>query len=718
MKQLLQNLRKGNLYLENVPVPNSHKEHLLVQTQCTLISAGTERMVVDFAKASLFQKAKQQPEKVKQVLEKMATDGIVTSMEAVLNKLDQPIPLGYSNVGHVIGIGKNVQGFKVGDRVLSNGRHAEVVSVPKNLCAKIPRNVSDSQAVFTVVGSIGLQGIRLLKPELGEHICVFGLGLIGLLSVQLLQAAGARVIAFDISSDRIQLANSFGIEAYDLKSGVNPVDASIQFSDGVGVDGVLITASTKSNDLIHQAAEMCRKRGRIILTGVTGLELRRSDFYEKELSFQVSCSYGPGRYDPNYEQLGQDYPIAFVRWTENRNFKTFLELLNKGVIKTEALISQKFGFSDSNQAYKALNECGNIGILLEYKTKINFELKTIDRPFVSGTRKSGIKGVVGIIGAGNFTQMRMLPNLKKSGAELKWIASNSGTSAAIAARRFDIRKITSEYRQMLEDPEVNAIFITTRHSSHAKIAIDALAAGKNVFVEKPLCVNRTELESIKKTLQNCIQSEVNPCIMVGFNRRFSSLSIEVAREIAQRSGPVSISINCNAGHIPGNHWTQGEEGGGRIIGEAIHFVDLIQFFANSKIVESIGISSRSEDGKVNQSDNASISLRMEDGSIGQINYFSAGANTYPKESIQIFVDGKVFTIDNFLTAKAYGSTRWKKKKLYRQDKGHKAAIDAFLDVILKGGEAPIAFSDLTNSHSAVFDALDFMNGSFKTQGRD
>ena len=709
MKQLLQNLRTGELYLEDVPSPQNRSGCLLIQTTQSLISAGTERMVVDFAKAGLIQKAKQQPDKVKQVLEKIGTDGLGTTLEAVFNKLDQPLPLGYSNVGRVIEVGKGVEGYSVGDRVLSNGRHAELVSVPSNLCAPIPDAVGDEAATFTVVASIGLQGVRLVQPQLGELVCVFGLGLIGLISAQLLQAAGARVIAFDISERRVSLARTFGVEAHDTSSGLDPIEVGKKFSSGVGVDAVLITASTKNDELIHQAAEMSRKRGRIVLTGVTGLNLRRSDFYEKELSFQVSCSYGPGRYDPKYEEQGQDYPIAFVRWTENRNFQAVLDLLARKRLMTDSLVSARYQFDEAVKAYTALSDPTMVGIVMQYEEGAVSKTNVIVRePTESNLVPDS--GAVGVIGAGNFTQMRMFPNLTKEGARVKWVASGGGTTAAIAARRFKVRQVTSNYQEILEDAEVSGVFITTRHNSHAKITLDALRAGKHVYVEKPMCLNRAELEAIRTEVEAQRGAGRNLRIMVGFNRRFSSLCVDVMKELETRTGPLSISVICNAGSIPGSHWTQGKEGGGRVIGEAIHFVDFIQFLCGSPIETCMALQQTS-DRSPNLQDNVVLSLRTKDGSIGQVSYFSNGSKSYPKEQFQIFFDGKVITIDNFLVARAYGCRRWKKRRLYKQDKGHQASVAAFLRSIKSNEKAPIPFEDLVNSHIAVFDALDFMNSN-------
>ncbi len=713
MKQILQNLKSGEMVLEDVPAPKASPGHLLVQTTRSLISAGTERMLIDFGRAGYLDKARQQPEKVKQVINKVRTDGIGPTLETVAAKLDQAIPLGYSNVGRVLEVGEGVKGFAPGDRVVSNGRHAEVVCVPVNLTARIPEGVDDETATFTVISSIALNGVRLLAPALGESVCVFGLGLIGLVACQLLMSSGVRVVGFDYEKSRVDLATEFGAHALKVSDQMDPVQAALSFSKGQGVDGVLVTAATKSHELIHQAAQMSRKRGRIVLTGVTGLNLNRADFYEKELSFQVSCSYGPGRYDPSYEEKGNDYPIGFVRWTEQRNFEAILDLLRLGRLNVAPLTSKTYSFDQAKEAYDLLHDKNSIGIILEYPEvaqdsgddgSLVKRVVAIKSPSIKGE-----KVVVGVIGAGNFTQLRLLPVLKKNSVRLKWIASSQGITSSHAARKFAFENNTTDYEAILDDDEVNSVFITTRHSSHASLVMKALKAGKNVFVEKPLCITPDELQQVSLAYQAaCKDQEGKLLLMVGFNRRFSALSSVIRGMIQDRQKPLSTVFLVNAGDIPADHWVQDPtEGGGRIIGEAVHFIDYLHFLTGAPISRVNAMKSNPEEPRPRE-DNAAITLAFEDGSIGQINYFSDGSKSYPKESMDLFFDGKILRLNNFKTLHGFGLRSFRKKALYGQDKGHAKGFMSFVEAVENGRDAPIPFESLINVHQAAFATLESM----------
>ncbi|NDE62111.1 MAG: dehydrogenase, partial [Cyclobacteriaceae bacterium] len=478
--------------LEEVPAPIVSRGQVLIQSTYTLVSLGTEKMLVEFGKSNLFSKARQQPDKVKQVLDKIKTEGLIPTLEAVFNKLGEPLPLGYCNVGTVLAVGDGVTEFQIGDRVASNGHHAEVVSVPKNLVAKIPEKVSDQEAAFTVIGSIGLQGIRLINPTLGETVIVTGLGLIGLITAQLLIANGCRVIGIDFDTAKLELAKKWGVITCNPKN-EDVVKFVESQTEGIGADAVLITASAKSDDIISQAAQMSRKRGRIVLVGVIGLNISRADFYEKELIFQVSCSYGPGRYDDNYEQRGIDYPLPFVRWTEKRNFEAILQSIASGKLQVQELITEVVPLHDYQKIYGSIGQSSSIASILEYP-KANEPAKNT----VSLSTKSfqGQKGVVGIIGSGNFTKMTMLPALKGSGAHFKYIASRGGVTGTAMAKKFGFSHSTTDYQQILKDPEVDLVMITTRHNLHASMVIETLNAGKHVFVEKPLALNQEELQQI------------------------------------------------------------------------------------------------------------------------------------------------------------------------------------------------------------------------------
>jgi threonine dehydrogenase-like Zn-dependent dehydrogenase len=479
--------------------------------------SGTERMLVEFGKANWIEKARLQPEKVRMVFDKARTDGLLPTLEAVRNKLDQPLPMGYCNVGEVIALGAGVAGFQVGDPVASNGRHAEVVAVPQNLCAKVPEAVEDDAAAFTVIGAVALQGIRLVQPTLGETVVVTGLGLIGLITVQLLRAHGCRVLGLDFDHQRLELARSFGAAVVDLGAERDPVGAAQLFSRGRGVDAVLITASTDSSEPVHQAARMCRKRGRIVLVGVTGTDLSRADFYEKELSFQVSCSYGPGRYDPDYEEMGRDYPIGFVRWTEQRNFEAFLDMLAEGRVDVSPLISHRFAVVDAAAAYAVVGGSEpSLGVLLDYPRVVDASTLRSTVVLSEAPEFVGGRAAVSFVGSGNYASSVLIPAFRKTGAALISVASNAGVSGVHAGRKFGFLETTTDLEQVFGDARSTAVVIVTRHDSHAALVLKAIAAGKHVFVEKPLCLTLSELESIEEAARGS-----GRLLMVGFNRRFA-----------------------------------------------------------------------------------------------------------------------------------------------------------------------------------------------------
>ncbi|MDA0129879.1 bi-domain-containing oxidoreductase [Vibrio sp. MarTm2] len=695
MKQILQDMAKGGSNLVEAPAPKSSTGNLLIDTRISLISAGTERMLVDFGKASLLDKARQQPDKVKMVLEKVQTDGLMTTLEAVQSKLAQPLPLGYCNVGVVNAVGKGVQGFKEGDRVVSNGPHADVVRVPKNLCALIPDNVSDEEASFTVVASIGLQGIRLAEPTLGEAFVVTGVGLIGLLTVQLLRAQGCRVLAIDYDDAKLELAKQFGAQVCNPGKGEDPVAAGMAFSRGNGVDGVIITASTKSNDPVTQAARMSRKRGRIILVGVTGLELNRADFYEKELTFQVSCSYGPGRYDAEYEDNGNDYPYAFVRWTEQRNFEAILDMMSSGQVDVKPLITHRFKFEDAAQAYELLtSDKSALGILLQYQSDSSTRHEKSVTLNSEATFEAS-KPVVGFVGAGNYASRMLIPAFKAGGAQLHTIATSGGINGVTHGEKAGFAKTTTDTSAMISDSEINTVAIVTRHNSHAHFVSEALNAGKNVFVEKPLAVTLEELAEVEATYYSKASTASAPKLMVGFNRRFSPQVQKMKELLSSVKEPKSFMMTMNAGAIPADHWTQDNEvGGGRIIGEACHFIDLMRFLADSEIVSVQCRRMGDVDGVDITEDKAAIILGFADGSFGTIHYLANGAANFPKERVEVFAAGRVLQLDNFRKLKAFGWPGFSKMNLWKQDKGQTDCAAAFLSAIESGKESPIPAREL------------------------
>jgi predicted dehydrogenase/threonine dehydrogenase-like Zn-dependent dehydrogenase len=700
--QVVQSLKSGETSLETVPVPALRLGHVLVKNHKSLVSIGTERMLVEFGKANLVQKARKQPDKVRQVLSKIKTDGLAPTMGAVMRKLDTPIPLGYSCAGEVIAVAEDVEEFKVGDRVVTNGSHAEVVLAPVNLLAKIPDGVSYEEASFTVVSSIGLQGIRLADPKFGETVVVLGLGLIGLISAQLLVASGCNVIGVDLSEDKLSLANSFGVKTVNASTS-DAVKAVMSLTNEVGADAVIITASTESNDVIRQSAEMSRVRGKIVLVGAVGLNIDRSTFYHKELSFQVSCSYGPGRYDSAYEQLGQDYPIGYVRWTEKRNFEAILSALNLRQLNVDSLVSQRIKLADCEKSYQEISSGNAIATIIDYEASEEQRLKkTVQlNPSYSPT-----KGTLAVIGSGNFTQAGILPNLKKVNADVKYLVSAEGLSSTLLAKKFKIPYSSTSVDDVLADSALSGIIVSTRHDLHSELAIKALLADKHVFVEKPLALSLIELEDINTALSNSKGS-----VTVGFNRRFSPHVSKLKSLIGDTPGPVSIVCNMNAGAIPRSHWVHDlKVGGGRILGEACHHIDLASFIANSPIIE-VCMQALGESPDLG-TDNASILIKFKNGSQAVVNYFSNGSASYSKERIEVYSEGRNLVIDNFRTLSAYGFSRLKTSLRgsvalkTSQDKGHEKQFALFNKFIIEGGSPLIPFSQLENVTRATLMCLE------------
>lgn len=651
-------------------------------------------MLVDFGKAGWVGKLRSQPEKVKQALEKIRSDGLRPTVEAVCRKLGEPLPLGYCNAGEVIAVGAGVSGFRVGDRVASNGGHAEIVSVPENLVAKIPDGVSYEEAAFTVIGAIALQGIRLVSPTFGETVVVTGLGLIGLMTVQLLKANGCNVIGLDVDQQKVDLAASYGVTAVNAGS-ADAVEAVLQATGGVGADAVLITASTKSNDVISQAARMSRTRGRIVLVGVVGLDLRRSDFYDKELTFQVSCSYGPGRYNDAYEQKGLDYPIGYVRWTENRNFQAILGAIASGRVDVRSLITERVDLKDYLEIYGDMGKAGSIASLIQYPAPAAAPQRTVAVEKSSFPESSG---TLAIIGAGNFTVSTILPSLNKVGAPIKYISSAGGLSGTTAARKFRVAHSTTDNQLIFNDPEVDAVLITTRHGAHASQAISALDAGKHVFVEKPLALTHAELDAVDAA---CRRS--GKTLTVGFNRRFSPFSQDLKKQLGGAPGPINVIATMNAGFIPADVWIHDmARGGGRIIGEACHLIDLITYFSGS-LVESVVMNALGPNAPEN-TDNASILLRYANGSQGVINYFANGSRAYSKERIEVYSQNRTAIIDNFRRSKYYGFRSSGLRK--RQDKGHAEQFRRYYETLRDGGPAIIPYAEVMNASRAAICAVE------------
>jgi len=697
MLQILQNLSNGETSIVEVPAPKIVNGNVLIATRSTLVSAGTERMLIGFGKASYLSKARQQPDKVKQVLAKVKTDGLMSTIDAVRSKLDQPLPLGYCNAGVILESGVN--GFEAGDRVVSNGNHAEVVRVPKNLCVKIPDNVDDESASFTVLGAIGLQGIRLIQPTMGECFVVTGLGLIGLLCVQMLRANGCRVLGIDVDSNKCEMAQKFGAEIVDLSKGEDPVIIAQGFSRGRGVDGVLVTAATQSDEVMHQSAEMCRKRGRIVLVGVVGLNLRRDDFFKKEITFQVSASYGPGRYDSFYEDEGSDYPIGFVRWTEQRNFEAVLDMMSSGALDVKSVITHRYDIENAIEAYALLDNPDTLGIVLNYPNQ-NQEVLTKSKVELTNKISEIIKPntpCVGFIGAGNYASRTLIPAFKEAGAVLDTLVTSGGISGVHHGKKNQFMTASTETSDLWNSDTINTVSIVTRHDAHAQQVINALNSGKNVFVEKPLALTLTELEEIDKSYYKANKSNVVR-LMVGFNRRYAPHVVKMKKLLESHRSPKSIIMTVNAGAIPGEHWVQDTLiGGGRIIGEGCHFIDLMRHLVGHTIVDFTATMIGSVPGVEIREDKASITLSFEDGSFGTIHYLANGGSIFPKERIEVFCDNAVLQMDNYRVLTGYGWPGFKKMKLFKQDKGQKACARSFVESIANGKESPIPYNEVMES---------------------
>jgi predicted dehydrogenase/threonine dehydrogenase-like Zn-dependent dehydrogenase len=708
MQQVLLNMGTGGTQVIDAPIPALREGHVLIRTRRTLISAGTERMLMDFGRASIFEKVRQQPEKVKMVFDKVRTDGLVATIEAVRSKLDQPLALGYCNVGTVMNVGAGVTQFKPGDRVVSNGSHAGVVSVPKNLCACIPDDVEDESAVFTVLGAIGLQGLRLAQPTIGETVVVTGLGLIGLITVQMLRAQGCRVMGVDYDRRRLEMARQFGAFVVHPTTGDDVVARAVEFSRGRGVDAVIITASTQSSEPISQAAKMCRKRGRIVLVGVTGLELSRQDFYEKEITFQVSCSYGPGRYDASYEQKGQDYPLGFVRWTEQRNFEAVLDLMASKALNVTPLITHRFPVDRANEAYSGLaNGEPTLGIILLYpQAESGADSRTVT---LDGTRAFGATTVpvVGCIGAGNYGGRILIPTLAKAGAHLHTLVTSTGLNSVHYGKKFGFAKSSSSTAELFAQKEINTLVIATRHDSHAALASEALRSGRHVYVEKPLALNREQLSEVETAYTEFTLRGAAPIFLVGFNRRFSP-HVQRMREILQRTpGPKSLTLLMNAGAIPTDHWNHDPQvGGGRILGEACHFIDLARFLVGARIAGASGDAMRANHGGTQSPDTVHISLRFEDGSIASIQYYANGHRSFPKERIEVFASGRILQLENFRLLRGFGFPEFRRFRTWRQDKGHGACVTAFLSAVRSGGPSPIPADEIFEVSRVAIDVVE------------
>ncbi len=693
MKQVEQNYRSGALRVVEVPVPQARAGSLLVATRVSLISAGTERQLVELAKSSLAGKALARPDLVRRVITKAQREGLAPTLEKVFAKLDTPIPLGYSLAGSVIETGFGVADARAGDRVACAGagiaNHAEINAVPKNLCVPIPKGVDDEEAAFVTVGAIALQGVRVAAPTLGERVVVEGLGLIGLLAVQLLKANGCRVLGFDPSPERTALARELGADEA-VSEGL--IEAATAFTEGRGADAVIITASAKSSEPVNTAAELSRLKGRVVVVGSVGMELDREAFYKRELDLRLSMSYGPGRYDPSYENEGHDYPFAYVRWTEQRNMQAFLELVAARRVTPKALVTHRFPIAEAEEAYRLMTDgTPHLGILLTYPEQ---EDRVLSRRLAlrpAAVPRMG-EARIGFIGFGNYAKSTLLPALRKAGGGiLTGVATATGVSARHAAERFGFAFAATDAAEVLADESTDTVFIATRHNSHADLVVAALEAGKHVFCEKPLAMNREELAAVLATA-----ARAPGRLTVGFNRRFAPLMVEAKAALAGRTAPLVMLYRVNAGAIPRDNWIQGAEGGGRIVGEVCHFVDALTYLCGAPPVEVRAIAAEGH------GDAVSVLLRMADGSTGTIVYSSIGDAAAPKEYLEALGDGRLMRLDDFrrLTGTVRGRTRTRRHG--RQDKGQRGLVAAFLAATRKGAEPPIPLAELAAVTEATF----------------
>lgn len=703
MKQILQNQRTGELKVADVPIPVLQRGRVLVRTAASLVSAGTERMSLQLAQKSLLGKARERPDLVKQVVQKYKTEGLVSTVNAVRAKLETNKSLGYSAAGIVMEVGQEVTGLRAGDRVACAGAdfasHAEMLSVPQNLCVRLPEEVGFEAGAFGTLGAIALQGLRLAEPTLGEAVAVIGLGLLGQLTVQLLKANGCRVFGIDLDPAKVELARALGADAASI-SAPETAQVVIDWTRGRGADAVLITAATPSNEPIELAGEISRAKGRVVAVGLVGLDVPRQTFYERELSLKISMSYGPGRYDPEYEERGHDYPFGYVRWTEQRNIEAFLDLVAEKRIDVDRLISHRFPIGEAGRAYELISGSSEpyLGVVLTYDTEAKLK-HTVEFP----KHKAAAAAVrVGVIGAGAYVTSKLLPHFKAAGVEFSSIASASGTSARDAGEKFGFARAVSGADEVLADNEANLIVIGTRHDSHAELAARALVSNKHVFVEKPLALNDAELDDVLTAAAN---SEGQ--LIVGFNRRFSPLARQALEFFAGRSGPLSILYRVNAGRIPKSHWIQdARDGGGRIVGEVCHFVDLMQFWIGAPPVSVFAEAVEANNQQIVETDSIFITLRFADGSNGCIAYVAEGDKSAAKERVEIFGEGRTLVLDDFRRATFHKNGKETRKELKTQDKGQAELVRAVCAVVREGATAPISLEELSATTRATFRMLD------------
>lgn len=711
MKQIIQSYKTGKMELVEVPIPGCDERGILVQTAVSLVSAGTEKMIIELAKKSLLGKAKARPDLVRQVLNKVKKEGLISTIKKVSTKLEVPIPLGYSCSGRVLISGREVDEVQPGDRVACAGagyaNHAEVNYIPHNLFVRIPDNVTDEEAAFTTVGTIALQGVRQLRPTLGEKIVVLGTGLIGLITVQLLKVNGCDVLAVDIDPKRLEIARKLGAD--ECTDSRDLIPTSEEFSKGRGVDGVIITASSKSKAILADAGEVCRLKGRVVMVGFTPMEIPRDIYYKRELDLRMSMSYGPGRYDPNYEQNGNDYPFAYVRWTERRNMEAFLNLLKQNRLDLISLVTHRYEFTDVLKAYELIQgkkDESFLGVLLSYDSGKELKESVVNEP---RKRKKESRINIGFIGAGNFAQSVTLPNLIKASVNLDTLLEHNGVNAALVAKKYRFRNLTSKAKDVFENPDINTIFITTPHASHGEYVLKGLQAGKHIFVEKPLTIDEETLLKIKQEF-----TRSNTVLMVGYNRRFSPHALEIRKMRKSIQTPLVMNYLVNAGPIPRDHWIQDPNvGGGRIVGEVCHFIDFMQYIAMSDPVAVFASSLATENQNNSNNDTVHICIDFKNGSIGNITYQSIGDSSLPKEYFEISGGGNTVQLYDFKKTVFSIKGRRKNIKSHGQQKGFKEEYEAFFESIISTNKPPIPFNSLYLTTLTTFRILESLQTGLK-----
>ncbi len=708
MKQLLQHLRDGQTVVTEVPVPGVRSGFALVRTAASLVSAGTERTLVAFAEKSLVGKAQSRPDLVRQMVDKARREGLLTTVEAAFNRLDQPMPLGYSSAGTIVELGAGMEGFHQGDRVACAGGgyavHAEYALVPRNLLARLPDGVDFESAAFSTLGAIAMHGFRLAQPQLGESVAVIGLGLLGLLAAGIARAAGCRVFGVDLDPVRVDRAGSMGFAAAQ-RSGAEA--AAQAFTHGRGFDVVLICADARSNDPVELAGQIAADRGRVIATGAFGMDIPRKVYYEKELHFQVSRSYGPGRYDPTYEEQGVDYPSGYVRWTEGRNLQAFVDLIAAGQLDVLPLITHRFPIERAPEAYDLITgKRGEpfLGVLLTYPQVISAApAARVDVPATHPRTAVGSELVLGVLGAGNYATAMFLPAVDKTGGvERRAIASAAGLNARHTAGRFGFTAASSSENDILDDPAINLVAILTRHNQHARQVTAALRNGKHVYCEKPLAIRSEELDEIAAALKG----DHAPLLTVGFNRRFAPMA-RILREFLQDSPePLVAHYRVNAGYLPPNHWLHDPTvGGGRIIGEGCHFIDFLTFLVGAPPV-SVSAQALPDAGRYHE-DNVVLTFRFTNGSVGTVSYLANGDKSFPKERLEVFTSGSAAALDDFRTLElSKNGKRQILRSRLRQDKGHQAAWSNFLGAVRQGAQPPIPYDQLWGVTLAAFAAVE------------